>query len=199
ARIRVARTMEDDLVVLIATFGLLNEFERALERVDGAFDGRLGVPPLHLQSVDLPLDVLEPLLRLLDEQLRATLRVVDEPTGFFLRLPQRAARVLFRLGECSARVVLGLGHAATRLFFGFRHAPSRIVLGPYLGVLREPFDRRFGVAALLLHRFDLTLHVLELDLARLEKLFSSALRLMDNPLRFLLSAGLHLVAKLLRR
>ena len=69
-----ARAAMQDLVVALARFLLADEFERVAQRLDGRLDRGFDVLALQLEAVDLALDVFEPRLRLLEQQLRARLR-----------------------------------------------------------------------------------------------------------------------------
>src|SRR5437867_11833686 len=74
--------MEDDL--LVAGVLLTDVLERVAQCLDRRLDRRLHVTPLELQTVDLTLDVLEPRLGLLEQQLRAPFGVTNEALRFVL-------------------------------------------------------------------------------------------------------------------
>ena len=58
--------------------------QRVAQRGDGRLQRRLHVAPLELEPVDFPLDLLEPALALLEDQLGARLGILDDATGFLL-------------------------------------------------------------------------------------------------------------------
>ena len=79
------RPVQQDLVLPLARFLLADELEGVLERRDRRLNRRLGVPALELEAVDFALDVLEPRLRLFQQQIRAPFGLPDDPSGFALR------------------------------------------------------------------------------------------------------------------
>src|SRR5688500_18530451 len=83
---RRTRPVEQDLLFgHAADLALLaDEFERAIQRLDGALERAFGVAPAQLQLGDVALEGHQPSLRPLDEQSRALLRLVDDQLGFFL-------------------------------------------------------------------------------------------------------------------
>ena len=75
--------MEQDLVVGPVLFA--DELERAVERLDRAFERAFDVPAPQPQLVDVALDFLEPPLRLLQQQVGASLRLADDQLRLGLR------------------------------------------------------------------------------------------------------------------
>ena len=78
----LARAVEQDLVV--GAILLADELERAIERLNRAFERSLDVAPAQPQLVDVALDLLEPALRLLEEEVGAALRFPDDELRFGL-------------------------------------------------------------------------------------------------------------------
>jgi hypothetical protein len=76
SRVRVPRTMEQQLVVGPILFA--DELERAIERLDGRLERSFDVAAAQPHLVDVALDFLEPALRLLKQQVRASLRLAHD-------------------------------------------------------------------------------------------------------------------------
>src|SRR5687767_10027197 len=76
--------MEEDLVLALAGFLLADVLERVTQGLNGRLERNLDVTTLELQAVDLALNILEPRLRLLEEQIGSALSVADDaPCLFF--------------------------------------------------------------------------------------------------------------------
>ena len=73
------RAVEQDLFLALARFLLADELERVPQRLDRRLERRLDVLAFQLEAVDLALDVFEPRLRLLEQQVGAALGVADDP------------------------------------------------------------------------------------------------------------------------
>ena len=74
----MARAMEQNLVLALARLLLTNELQRVAQSLDRRLDRRFDVAALQLEAVDLPLDVLETRLRLLEQQIRPPLGLTDD-------------------------------------------------------------------------------------------------------------------------
>src|SRR5207248_868341 len=73
-----ARPVHQDPLLALARFLLADELERVAQRLDARLDRRLDVLALELEAVDLALDVLEPRLRFLEQQLRSALGLAHD-------------------------------------------------------------------------------------------------------------------------
>src|ERR1700730_5845180 len=78
----MTRAVEQDLVVVLSPPPPADVLQRVAQGLDRRFEGRLDVPSLELQTVDLPLHVFEPGLRLLEQHLGSTLRLADDALRF---------------------------------------------------------------------------------------------------------------------
>ena len=89
----LARTVEQELSSSRARLVLVaHELERAIERLDRRFERALGVAAPQLQLVDVVIELLEPDLRLLQQQVGAPLRLADDQLGLGLRRSPSARR-----------------------------------------------------------------------------------------------------------
>ena len=77
--------MQEDFFIRTILVLVADEFERAIHRLDGAFQLSLGIAPAQLQLVDVTLDFLESQLRLLQEEVGPPLRLPDDQLGLGLR------------------------------------------------------------------------------------------------------------------
>src|SRR4051812_496584 len=77
----LTRTMEQDVVVAARLVLFADELERAVQRLNGRLERALGVAPPQLQLVDVAIQLLEPPLRLLQQQVGAALRLADDELG----------------------------------------------------------------------------------------------------------------------
>jgi hypothetical protein len=92
---------QDGPLLAVADLLLAHVLERVLQRLDRRLDRRLDVAALQPEAVDLPLDVLEPGLRLLEQQVGALLRLADDAARVLLGGLADVVRDLLR-GRCSA-------------------------------------------------------------------------------------------------
>ena len=68
--------MEKHAFFTLVHFLLVDELERVAQALDGRLDRRLDVLAFELQAIDATLDVLEPRLRFLEQQVR-TIRLAS--------------------------------------------------------------------------------------------------------------------------
>ena len=95
------RTVEQDLVV--GAVLLADELERAVERLNRTLERSLDVASAQAQLVDVAFDLLEPTLRLLQQEIRTSLRLADDELRFglgrFLDLVRQALSGQQRVAE----------------------------------------------------------------------------------------------------
>ena len=122
ARVRPARrrppAADDGAGPFLRTILILlaDELERAVERLDRGLERSFDVAPPQPQLVDVALDLLEPDLRLLDEQVGASLRFADDQLGFVLRRFLDLVREPLRRQQRVAQVGLALAVLAEQRF-----------------------------------------------------------------------------------
>src|SRR5262245_42645290 len=78
--------MQEDLVFRVPSIPLAYVIERAAECLDRRFQRGFDLTPLQAQAVDVPLDVVEAQLSLLDQQIRTNFSLSDDAFGLLLRV-----------------------------------------------------------------------------------------------------------------
>ena len=122
----LARTVEQHLVV--GPILLADELERTIERLNRAFERSFDVAPAKAQLVDVPLDFLEPALRLLQQQVGASLRFADDELGLGLRRLLDLVRQPLRGQERIAQVGLAVAMLGEQRFLPHQILPEPIDL-----------------------------------------------------------------------
>src|SRR5262245_32225110 len=78
--------MQEDLVFRVPSIPLAYVIERAAECLDRRFQRGFDLTPLQAQAVDVPLDVVEAQLSLLDQQIRTNFSLSDDAFSLLLRV-----------------------------------------------------------------------------------------------------------------
>ena len=77
--------MEQDPLVALVRFLFADELERVAQGLNRRLDRRLDVLALELQAVDAALNVFEPRLGLLEQQIGAPFGLAHDALGFLIR------------------------------------------------------------------------------------------------------------------
>ena len=100
------RAVQQDALVARARVLIADEFERRVERPDQRLDVVLDFAALHAQPFDFALHVLEPRLRLLQDQIALALGVANDQAGLVLRVLLDVVGMLLRGQQRVAQVAL---------------------------------------------------------------------------------------------